>query len=103
MTDEDREPAPASGMRADHDDHVTRDDAGWPRRTGAESGSPQEETAGAAEGTADVVEEEPSVRRAVDDDTGTDVLTGEDAEDRGPLAPEFEEPTGGEEPADGGP
>ncbi|MGW0424136.1 hypothetical protein ACWDZ9_35395, partial [Streptomyces sp. NPDC003015] len=83
---DDREPTPASGMRADHDDHRTRSDAGWPQHA---------ETEGDAtpEGTADVIEEEAPVRKAVDDDTSAAAFTGEDPEDRGPLAPEFHAPT----------
>ena len=40
-----------------------------------------------------VMEDEPSVREAIDDDTSAAAFTVHDAEDRGPLAPEFREPT----------
>lgn len=91
MTDrDDHRSAPASGMRADHDDHRTRADAGWPRRTEAVGDALPEETA-------DALEEEAPVRRAVDDDTGTAAFTEHDAQDEGPLAPTFREPADSEE------
>lgn len=87
MTDrDDHRSAPASGMRADHDDHRTRSDAGWPRRTEVTDDAPPEEEA------ADALEDEASVREAVDDDTGTAAFAGHEAQDEGPLAPTFREP-----------
>ncbi|MFI6208114.1 hypothetical protein ACIBAI_17200 [Streptomyces sp. NPDC051041] len=87
---DDRRPAHGSGMRAEHDDRLTHADAGWPRHTEEPGEDPPE-------GAADAVEEEASVRRAVDDDTSTAAFTGQDAEDRGPLAPEFQEPADSDE------
>ncbi|MEV6958683.1 hypothetical protein AB0M97_05660 [Streptomyces sp. NPDC051207] len=87
MTDpDDRKPAPASGMRADHGDHRTRSDAGWPQHTEAEGDA-------MPEGTADAIEEEAPVRQAIDDDTSAAAFTEDEADDHGPLAPEFHEPT----------
>ncbi|PNV36318.1 hypothetical protein C1708_31735 [Streptomyces sp. DH-12] len=87
MTDrDDHTSAPASGMRAEHDDHRTRPDTGWPQHTAAEDDASPEEAP-------EAVEEKAAVRRAVDDGTSTTALTGDDAEDNGALAPEFREPT----------
>ncbi|MEU6812933.1 hypothetical protein ABZ920_28925 [Streptomyces sp. NPDC046831] len=88
MTDrDDRTSPPKSGMRADHDaDDRTRPDAGWPRRT-------EEEAEGRGEEAGAALEEQPQVREAIDDDTSTGAFTDRAEEDRGPLAPEFQEPT----------
>ncbi|MEG8279891.1 hypothetical protein [Streptomyces sp. AHA2] len=86
---DDRESSPAGGMRAGQEDRAARSDAGWPRRT--------EDPAGVPEEGADAVEDEAAVRRAVDDDASTEVFTGQDTEDRGALAPEFREPSHGNE------
>lgn len=87
MTDhDDRRSPPASGMRAGHD-HDAQADAGWPQNT--------EEEADEAlpPGTADALEEEPAVRQAMDDDTGTAAFGEYREEDRGRQAPTFLEPT----------
>jgi hypothetical protein len=86
MTDrDDHRSAPASGMRADHDGPRTPADEGWPQHTEAVDDAPPEETT-------DALEEETAVRKAIDDDTGTGAFTAHDAQDDGPLAPEFREP-----------
>ncbi|MEU5183106.1 hypothetical protein [Streptomyces longwoodensis] len=83
-------PAPASGMRAEHDDRTpTRDDAGWPRRTEAQE--PGDDEVASDGGT--VLEDRPDVRRAVDDDTSVTGLTGYEPDDEDPLDPEFRAPT----------
>ncbi|MGW5773712.1 hypothetical protein ACWEVY_31775 [Streptomyces longwoodensis] len=85
-------PAPASGMRAEHDDRTTtRDDAGWPRRTEAEEPGDLEVSPPQDGGTA--LEDRPDVRRAVDDDTSVAELTGYEPDDEDPLDPEFRAPT----------
>jgi hypothetical protein len=93
---DDRKSPPASGMRADPPGHRTRSDAGWPQHTEAAGETPENqehpENPEHPENT-DAVEQDPPVRKAIDDDTSAAVFTGHDAEDRGPLAPEFREPT----------
>ncbi|MFK4120941.1 hypothetical protein [Streptomyces longwoodensis] len=85
-------PAPASGMRAEHDDRATTsDDAGWPRRTEAEE--PGDPGVSPSEDGGKVLEEQADVRRAVDDDTSVTELTGYEPEDEDPLDPEFRAPT----------
>ncbi|MFE9676813.1 hypothetical protein ACFYO5_22130 [Streptomyces sp. NPDC006259] len=87
MTDrDDHQQAPASGMRADHQDHLTEPDAGWPQHTGTEGDA-------VPEGTSDALEEDPSVRKAMEDDTSAPAFVREEADDDGPLTPEFREPT----------
>jgi hypothetical protein len=82
---EDRKPSPMSGMRAGHDDRPAESDVGWPQST-------EEEGEALRDQPAEAVEEEVSVRRAIDDDTSTDAFTRQDGGDRGALAPEFREP-----------
>ncbi|MER8007831.1 MULTISPECIES: hypothetical protein [unclassified Streptomyces] len=41
---------------------------------------------------AGAMEDEPSVQEAIEDDTSAAAFAVHDAEDRGPLAPEFREP-----------
>ncbi|GHD42637.1 hypothetical protein [Streptomyces galbus] len=84
-----RRPAPASGMRAEHDDRTTAEDAGWPRHTEAEE--PEEPEATEEPGSA--LEERADVRRAIDDDTSVAELTGYEPQDEDPLDPEFRAPT----------
>ncbi|MEU5114280.1 hypothetical protein AB0G64_22590 [Streptomyces longwoodensis] len=84
-------PAPASGMRAEHDDRATTDDAGWPRRTEAEE--PGDPGVSPPEDGGTVLEERADVRRAVDDDTSVTELTGYEPEGEDPLDPEFRAPT----------
>lgn len=91
--DDRRQSAPASGMRAEHDDHRTRTDAGWPQDTRDRS-DPEQAPPGTDDGkAADALEEETAVRRAIDDDTGTAAFADGDEDDRGPLAPGFREPS----------
>ncbi|CQR61233.1 hypothetical protein [Streptomyces leeuwenhoekii] len=90
--DDRRQSAPASGMRAEHDDHRTRTDAGWPQDTRDRS-DPEQAPPGTGGEAADALEEETAVRRAIDDDTGTAAFADGDEDDRGPLAPGFREPS----------
>lgn len=69
---EDRKPSPMSGMRAGHDDRPAESDVGWPQST-------EEEGEALRDQPAEAVEEEVSVRRAIDDDTSTDPSPGRTA------------------------
>jgi hypothetical protein len=86
---DDRQSAAASGMRAEHDDRRTRTDAGWPQDTRDPEQAPPRNAGKAA----DALEEETAVRQAIDDDTGTAAFSEGDEDDRGPLAPDFREPS----------
>ena len=78
-------------MFFDRGDLMTDRDEGQPAQApdDGDDGSPR---TAPADGPG-VMEQEPSVREAIDDDTGAAVFTVHDAEDRGPLAPDFREPT----------
>ncbi|ALV31498.1 hypothetical protein [Streptomyces sp. CdTB01] len=67
---------------------MTDPDLGRPTRAHEDQGDEPTTADGAG-----VMEEEPSVQGAIDDDTSAAAFTVHDAEDRGPLAPEFREPT----------
>ncbi|MGR6973378.1 hypothetical protein ACU639_27950 [Streptomyces cynarae] len=89
-------PAPDPGTRGDAGDTGHAGARGRRERTEtAESGEDQAAGAAAFEETADA-------RHAADEDTSAEAFTTRDEDDRGRLAPEFQEPegTGDESPGD---
>jgi hypothetical protein len=87
--------APAPGMRSGAGDTDDAGARGWPERTETTE-SEEDQAAGATsfEDTADA-------RHAADEDTSAEAFTSRDEDDRGRLAPEFQEPEGAGEESSG--